>query len=234
VSKLASFAVAAFVLAAPAGTPSVSLPDLDQATPFGLSVVQHDGRLLLVFGSAVDNVGPGPLVVEGRRVGGVMRAWQVIGERRHALPTPLRYVRSATHQHWHLLAFERYELRRSGSVAGRDHKTGFCLNDAYETRALNRVPHWTGECGRRQPDARTVREGISPGFGDDYVPEKEGQSIDVTGLPAGRYVLVHRVNADGTLRERSYANNAASVRISLRGSRVSVLARCPDLAACGT
>ena len=233
-TKLASLALSAFVLVVPAGTPSASLPDLDQATPFGISVVERQGRLQLVFGSAVDNVGPGPLVVEGRRVGRVMRASQVIDDKTYALPTPLRYVRSETHQHWHLLAFERYELRRSGALAGRDHKTGFCLNDAYETRARNRVPRWTGECGRRRRHARTIREGISPGFGDDYVPEKEGQSIDVTGLPAGRYVLVHRVNADRALRERSYANNAASVLIKLRGRRVSILARCPGSATCGT
>jgi lysyl oxidase len=222
------------VLVASAGASPTSLPDLDQATPLGVSVVERHGRVLLVFGSAVDNVGPGPLVVEGRRVGGVMRARQVVGDHTYPLRTPLRYVRSETHQHWHLVAFERYELRRSGALVGRDRKTGFCLNDAYETRALNRVPRWTGECGRGRPGARTVREGISPGFGDDYVPEKEGQSIDVTGLPPGRYVLVHRANPERTLRERSYANNTASVSIELRGRRVRVLARCPDSATCGT
>jgi hypothetical protein len=79
-----------------------------------------------------------------------------------------------------------------------------------------------------------VREGISPGFGDDYVPEKEGQSIDVTGLPPGRYVLVHRANPDRELRERSYADNAASVLIELRGRHARVLRRCPDSASCGT
>ena len=230
-------ALAGVLLAALPGALGVRpspVPDLDQTAPFGLSVTERHGRLLLVFGSAVDNVGPGPLVVEGSRTGNVMRAWQVIGKRRYALPTPLRYVRSETHQHWHLVAFERYELRRSGVLVGRDRKTGFCLNDAYAMRALNLVPRWTGECGRRHPGARNVREGISPGFGDDYVPEKEGQSIDVTGLPPGRYVLVHRANPDRTIRERSYANNAASVRIELQGRRVDVLARCPDSPACGT
>jgi hypothetical protein len=150
------------------------------------------------------------------------------------LRTPLRYVRSATHQHWHLAAFERYELRRAGALVGRDRKTGFCLNDAYETRALNRMPRWTGDCGARRPNARTIREGISPGFGDDYVPQREGQSIDVTGLPPGRYVLVHRANPGRALQERSYANNAASVAIDLRSHRVRVLARCPDSDTCGT
>jgi hypothetical protein len=226
----------AVVLAlAGAGAVPAPLPDLDQAPPDAVSVAHRQGRLLLVFASAVDNVGTAPLVVEAQRVGDVMRTWQVVSARRYALATRLRYVRSQTHAHWHLPGFERYELRRpNGTVVGRDRKTGFCLNDAYETKALNRVPRWTGDCARGRPAAQRVREGISPGFGDDYVPAKEGQSIDVTGAPPGRYVLVHRANPDRVLRERSYANNAASVVIELRGARVRILARCPGSARCGT
>lgn len=230
-------ALAALLLAAlPAAAAPIRspLPDLDQSTPFGISVVARHGRLLLVFGSAVDNVGEAALVVEGERAGRVMRAWQLVGGRRYALPTPLRFVRSQTHRHWHLADFERYELRRDGDLVGRDRKTGFCLNDAYETRALNRVPSWTGDCGRNRPRARLIREGISPGFGDDYVPAREGQSIDTTDLRPGRYVLVHRANPERAVRERSYANNAAAVAIELHGRRVEVVARCPDSATCGT
>jgi hypothetical protein len=211
------------------------LPDLDQASPQAISVVRRHGRQLLVFGSAVDNVGPGELVVVGRRVGDVMRTWQVVGGRRDPLRVRLRYVHSETHEHWHFPGFERYELRRpDGTLVGRDRKTGFCLRDAYETRALNRKPVWTSECRRGRPDARTIREGISVGFGDDYVPQKEGQSIDVTGIPPARYVLVHRANPDRVLRERSYANNASSALIALNGLRVTLLRRCPDSARCGT
>jgi hypothetical protein len=211
-----------------------ALPDLDQAAPFGVSIVARRGRLLLVFGSAVDNAGEGPLVVEGKRRGNVMRAWQLVGTRRYALPTPLRFVRSRTHRHWHLAGFESYELLQGGRLVGRDRKTGFCLNDAYESHAGNRRPRWSGDCGRNRPAALTLREGISPGFGDDYVPEREGQSIDVTGVPPGRYVLVHHANPERALRERSYGNNAASVAIELRGRSVAVVARCPDSATCGT
>lgn len=211
------------------------LPDLDQATPFGLSVVARDGRSLLVFGSAVDNVGHGALVVEGRRWGAELRTWQIVGSRRLPLPVRLAYVRAETHQHWHFPGFERYELRtQAGRPIGRDRKSGFCLRDAYETRPLGRPPRFTGECGARRPGATTLREGISPGFGDDYVPEKEGQAIDVTGLPAGRYVLVHRANPDRVLQERSYANNDASVLFSLRDGAVRILRRCPRTAGCGT
>jgi Lysyl oxidase len=228
-------ALAAVLALAGAAPPPAVLPDLDQAPPDAVSIVVRDGHRLLVFASGVDNVGPGPLVVVGRRVGREMRTWQVLGNRRHPLPVRLRYVRSQTHRHWHFPGFERYELRRAdGSLVGRDRKTGFCLNDAYETHARNDPPVWSGRCARGRPDATRVREGISPGFGDDYVPEKEGQSIDVTRVPAGRYVLVHRANPERVLRERSYANNAASVLLRLDGATVRVLRTCPSSERCGT
>ena len=50
------------------------LPDLDQAPPQAISIVERDRHRLLVFASAVDNVGPGELEVEARRADGAMRA----------------------------------------------------------------------------------------------------------------------------------------------------------------
>ena len=71
------------------------------------------------------------------------------------------------------------------------------------------------------------------------MPTLEGQYIDVTDLRPGRYVLVHRANPDGSVRETNYANNAASVLLELRAPRVpgrapgvAVLARCPDSERC--
>jgi hypothetical protein len=64
----------------------------------------------------------------------------------------------------------------------------------------------------------------------------EGQSLLLTGLAAGQYVLVHRTNADRALYESNYDNDAASVLIGLqwRGSRpvIDVLASCPDSDRC--
>ena len=61
-------------------------------------------------------------------------------------------------------------------------------------------------------------EGLSPGWADDYKPNLEGQFLDVTSVPAGRYLLVHRTNVDGRLRESRRGNDAASVLLSLRAS----------------
>ena len=151
----------------------------------------------------------------------------------------LRYVVSPDHRHWHLLGFQRYALVRPGGgrVMVRDRKTGFCLGDRYAATAAAPRARYTERCGLGQPARLWVTQGISVGFGDSYAANLEGQYLPLDGLPAGRYVLVHRVNADGRLRERRRDNNAASVLLSLRWRadrpRVAVLARCPHSARCG-
>jgi hypothetical protein len=236
----------------PGGSPGELLPDLDQAPPSAISVVERDGRERLVFLSAVENVGAGPLVVSGRRNASEsdMHATQLVRRPDGSTATVplrarLRFVVSESHRHWHLLGFETYELRTvDGQALGRDHKTGFCLGDRYDASMSSRLPgeparaYWTQECGRGQTERRRILEGISPGFGDDYVPLLEGQYIDVTGLAPGRYALVHRVNSDRDIRESDYGNNAASAVLELvQGSggkpSVSVLRSCPDASTCG-
>jgi hypothetical protein len=174
-----------------------------------------------------------------------MRASQVVrnsdgSTRTYAGVGRLRYTLSTDHQHWHFLRFDRYELRtRSGSLVRPDRKTGFCLGDRYESDVTVTLdgeppsPVWTEECARNEPLRSTVREGISVGYGDNYLPHLEGQYLDITGLPAGRYELVHRVNGDRAIRESNYGNNAASIIIGIRwprgmnqAPRIDVLRRC--------
>jgi hypothetical protein len=252
VASVALLALAACT--ADSGRPARELlPDLDQVAPAAISVVEKEGRERLVFLSSVENIGAGPLLVSGRRASieePDMRATQLVRRSDHTteaspLRAKLRFVVSETHRHWHLLGFERYELRSdAGRALGRDHKTGFCLGDRYDAHVSQRLPEeparavWTQECGRGQTGRLRILEGISPGFGDDYVPLLEGQYIDVTGLAPGHYLLVHRVNPDRDIREESYANNAASVLLDLeRDSKgraaVSILATCPQSASCG-
>jgi len=227
--------------------PGERLPDLDQALPGAISIETRNGRRVLVFASAVDNVGKGAVVIVGSRRSRAiptMRIRQLVTRADgstavHTLPGRLRYVRSETHSHWHLPGFERYALRRAsdGRLVGPDEKTGFCLGDRYRIAsppgAAPPEAIWVGECGRGRTRLLRLRQGISPGYGDDYVPALEGQLVDLTGVPAGRYLLVHRVNADRSIRESSYRNNAASALLELRRRTVRILARCPDSAGCG-
>jgi hypothetical protein len=247
VCRVALLVAPLLVVPAAAQPASERLPDLDQVVPRQLRVRERDGRFLLGFAGAVDNVGRAALVIEGRRGPGerTMRVWQLIGGRRREVPGRLRYVVSPDHAHWHLLDFERYELRRTdGRRVRRDGKTGFCLLDSFDAGPVT-LPgepehaRWLNECGRHHPNLVRVRAGISIGFRDVYEPFLEGQEVDLTRLPAGRYLLVHRVNPTRALLESNYGNNAASVLLRVRwpgglGHRpgVRVLARCPDSASC--
>lgn len=252
-----SVAVVAVVpsLASPRVAGDELLPDLDQAAPTNVTVKANGAKFDLVFDSAVDNVGNGPLMIDGSRANlnePTMAATQKVETEGGGTTTvqgagSLRYVESPSHDHWHLDGFSRYELKRArtSETARPDRKTGFCLGDRYETDVQlpnERGAQFTGpnsNCQLNRPTALTVSEGMSVGWGDNYTAGLEGQAIDVTGLAAGRYVLTHRVNADGLLKEVTAENNAASVLIDLTWPdgasakpAVKVLGRCPDTATC--
>ncbi len=225
--------------------PDERLPDLDQRAPAGLVVVQAGRRFQVGFASSTENRGLGPLVVHGvRRAEQPMRAHQVVELRGGATRVVrdvgrLRYELHSPHHHWHLESFVRYELRRASdfAVVVRDRKRGFCLIDRWGLVSPRipgtRPPRFVGDCGTGQPNARRVVQGTSVGYVDRYPAFFHGQDLDVTGLPAGGYVLVHRANPDRTMRELAYSNDGASVLLRLAwpngtssAPRITVLRRC--------
>ena len=233
---------------ADAGTPQSGprelLPDFDQRAPFRLTVVGTK----LGFASATDNVGNGPVWVRGDRPTptGPMTARQLVRlsdgtTRTYDDAGRLRYTFSPTHSHWHLLDFQRYELRTlDGELIMRDRKSGFCLADHYGL-ARRRVVRFTGarflgNCAAADPRALAVEQGTSTGFTDLYPPSFHGQDLELRGVPAGTYVLVHRANPTEQLEELGYTNNAASLRIRLAWKtgipQVEKLRTCPDSADC--
>jgi hypothetical protein len=247
--------LAAWVAAADRGDVDDLLPNLTQAAPDGLSgrtggTIAHP-RFFLGFESAAANLGVGPLIVLGNRSAdqSTMALRQRIkrsdgSARTVPLRGTLRYVRSSDHEHWHVDAFMRYELRsESGNRVARDRKTGFCLGDRYRANLAlpGRSPTavYFDRCGRGAPDLLRIREGISIGWGDNYAAHLEGQELELTSLAPGRYVLVHRVNPTRDLRESDYTDNVASMAIDVswpRGRtqppRIDVVARCLLTATC--
>jgi Lysyl oxidase len=241
----------------PLAAESALLPDLDQELPWDLEITGSGrgarGQYRLGFRSAVRNIGDGPLIVSGRRdraANATMTADQLIEGQGAPIAVVegvgrLRYTRSPDHEHWHLLGFERYELRQAGRGAPlvTDRKTGFCLGDRYRARgrvlpARPATPRYTGRCGLGATARLRLVEGISVGYGDDYPANLEGQSLRLTGLAAGTYFLINRVNVGRRLRESDYSNNTSSLLLRLlwraRVPRLRVLRRCPDTGHCIT
>lgn len=232
-------------------------PDLDQRAPTDLSFHVSEGggrRYLLGFTSASDNIGEGPLSIVASRPsravptmqaaqgvligGGATRTYPDIGF--------LRYTVALPHRHWHLMDFQRYELRRASdhALVVRDRKSGFCLADHWAlvpgvVPAKPQRPVFNSNCGQGNPRALSVSQGTSVGYTDRYPAHFHGQNLDVTRVPAGTYVLVHRANPDLLLQELRYENNAASLLISLSWPRGRanapvgrVLAACPGSERC--
>jgi Lysyl oxidase len=195
------------------------LPNLRQEVPSQVRIALVNGTWRLGFASEVSNDGPGYLKVTGNGPGDApMVADQIVqmsdgtSETRPAIGE-MHYVIGGGHEHWHLLDFERYELRAASDPATpilRDQKTGFCLADAFTS----------DQCGLNHPELTTVSEGISVGGSDVYLGYLEGQyiPIDPATVPDGDYLLVNRVNVTGALLDGSTSDDAASVRINVKWS----------------
>lgn len=216
------------------------LPDVVERPPTSLRISSSGGRFLLGFTTAVDNVGDGPFVVVGRRPAGskTMQASQRVTlspGRYRSYPEVglLHYQNVGNHHHWHFQPYERYELRSlDGTVLVRDHKQGFCLADHYGVApgVPRRPPVFLDNCAWGNPTARYLVEGTSVGYTDIYPAYFHGQSLDITGIPAGQYLLVNRVNPYLRFRELRYDNDAATLVIRLawpgRTPKISVLRAC--------
>jgi hypothetical protein len=218
------------VLSSTAAAPTPLLPDIVQRPPSQFGVVQSGSSYRLGFQSSTENIGAGPLIVHGHRANTTspMVADQIVkmsdgsSETRAAIGTMIFYV---PHNHWHYLGFDHYELLKASdnSLVAPDQKQGFCLGDRFSVKEGNVVadppsppgPFTESTCESGNPSALGVTEGITPGYGDLYGPQVEGQYIDITGVPTGEYEIVHRANEDHSLLESSYANDAASALIKL-------------------
>lgn len=136
------------------------------------------------------------------------------------------FVFHALHEHWHFEDFARYVLvnPRSDRVVAVQAKVGFCLVDNYRLR-----PDVPGSPARRYYSRCEVDavQGSSPGWADVYPASLPAQWLDVTGLPAGRYCLIQRVDPADRISESDDSNNAKRTPIRLReGSAIRLQGPC--------
>lgn len=224
---------------------------VDATAPNGECVTTGAAQAVrLRFTTSEDNVGEGPLLLYGKRENAgqvtmaVRQAFQsrVDGKIPDSFEAAQRstgasayYEPAKMHQHWHLMRFERFELRTPrGDTLVTDRKNGFCLGDRYPLADADRLPRAVvrnnspqgilarflekNQCNHHGPDAMTVTQGISVGRGDDYRFDVDFQWLDITGVPSGTYDVVNTANVDRALREINYDNNSSSIAISVQWS----------------
>jgi len=209
----------------PVGSPFA--PDLAVAPIQDLQVgTAPDGRRLLFFSATIVNLGEGPLLLRGMRNDDGWKLTQRVQYSESGEETiPLQFSMifgGDGHDHWHVAEAARYRLTALGDAEGTpkyDAKVGFCFFDQAVYRedllgAATEPQYASHECGHE--DARVSEMGLSVGWGDPYQWFLPGQSIDVTGMPDGRYRLETIVDSLGRFRETSVENNTTWVEFEMQ------------------
>jgi hypothetical protein len=126
-------------------------------------------RRLLRFDTVVMNMGDGDLVV---------------GDRSDpANPYADWFVFHTCHGHYHIRDFSVYELRTlDGKLVVAGTKQGFCFEDS--------LKYWNTTSNGYNCEL----QGITSGWGDWYYKQLVGQWIDITGVPAGDYIVRVTIN----------------------------------------
>lgn len=135
------------------------------------------------------------------------------------------FVFHPQHNHIHVESWASYRLREVlqpgngvGNIVAEGEKTSFCILDlgTYDTGLPNYNPNGQFfSCG-------STTQGLSVGWVDVYSSGLEGQSIDITGLPAGEYWLESVVDPDNHFIESDKTNNSTMIKITLGGGGGSI------------
>lgn len=242
-----AFAVTMALLATSLGTASPAsaaaadlLPDLQMAPLFDVTIeTTRYGNKKLRFGTLVNNVGDGQIEIRGSNRSGRQMLHVVQWIYRddgtsYGLPQPngRMFYSGDGHDHFHV---EKFNIARltplspSPTPTPTRHlrKIGFCLVDTVPMPADQRPPNFASspqywDCGDISSTSVTV--GISVGWGDTYPAFFAHQSIDVTGLPKGNYLLCVTVNSRGLWREKNdnYANNSQWLNLFVNAAKNKV------------
>ena len=223
---------------------SVLLPDLEILLPTDLHVIgsRAEGNQRLKFTTTIWNAGAGPVEVRGaENAQGDFEVFQFFHQdttTAQELVHDLGEIHASAYQsnvqrgphvgtfnyehrhgHLHLSTFAHYQLwsvdENGNKVAlmVENPKVGFCLMD------INVVdPTRAGE--RVYSGCRADIQGISVGYGDEYLAQLREQDLNISSVPDGKYALVNIANPGLAIMESNYDNNAATVYLALQNGQL--------------
>jgi hypothetical protein len=224
--------------------PEDLLPDVVARPPSGLEIVQVGDTYHLAFVAPVENRGRGPLALQGSRPDAeadTMSVRQLVrssdgSERARTLDAEMRYGEEGDDGRWLLYGLVRYGLlAEDEEPVWEQEEAGLCLGDRRPAGETAAEPLWTEDCGGGEPGLLSVAQGVSPGWRS---VDGDGRLlVNITSVPAGRYVLVHAVDPGELLADADRGNDASSLLIELERRAgqipsVRVLARCPGTSRC--
>ena len=147
---------------------------------------------------------------------------------------------SSAHGHVHARGLDEiglWTIRSDGSpgrLVGKPPEKGMChldlINPSFGTPADGPARYvYPSTCDAEDnrdpkdplyPDEPYFRMGTSSGWADIYPWHIPDQYIDITNVPDGRYLLIHRVNVAGAIQEADHTNNAASACVEFHDTTV--------------
>jgi hypothetical protein len=217
------------------GSRILLLPDLvaDPPTPWEeTEVVWWDGEEMLVlrFEGYVTNLGDGPLDLSGdprledpddptshdvwQRVRTAAGAWVSLTK------PPVRYETADGHNHFHLMEIAAYTLWDEAGTTQvlRGQKVGFCMLDVERLDGRHSHPgerayeeEVVENCRANQPDADSLRMGVTEGWRDVYEGSITFQWVDVSDLLPGRYRLASESDPYDIVVEGDETNNGIAM-----------------------
>lgn len=209
----------------PVGVPQ--LPDIVPSPPEHVQMGNPDGKWTMSFSSVLVNIGEGDFILRAKRDPAdgewfVEQAIPYSEDGATLIPTPARLVWGGDgHEHWHVKRVATNRLVRladDGTPSGKswvDSKVGFCFYDFIRHRRVGiKDAHYVSRSCGAEGD-RYVGMGLSRGWADVYALNLPGQSIDVSGVPDGRYRLIAEVDKPGWFKELRTDNNMTWIDIDL-------------------
>ncbi len=222
--------------------PTRFLPDLRPVIPKDVYTVgsRAEGDLRLKFDTTIWNAGSGPLETRGSRnpetdtLEVYQFVYQQTPEGRRAVRTRPVGTFDYNHRHGHLHfdEFAHYALWSLDARGNRktrladNAKVGFCLMDIKDMGS-GKTHLQSGRMGKPggpvYAGCREDIQGVSVGWGDEYLALLYEQDLKLTGVPDGEYDLVVTTNPERRLEELDYSNNTAVVGVRLQGGKVTAL-----------
>lgn len=205
------------------------LPDLMPKPQLNVTTERLVDRWYIRFSTIIVNVGDGDFTLRATRpfVPTEWTAEQLIshsGGGAEVIPVDAQLAWGGDgHGHWHVVRVATVRLvpldaagRPASEEVATDSKIGFCFYD--HTHELGRGPeedvYSADTCGEEDDDLLGM--GLSPGWNDTYRQTLPGQSIEVTGLPDGKYRLFTDVDEYRWFREANRENNRTWIDLELK------------------